>query len=242
MDRELLKIEADKAIAEHPEKRVLSFTYEGKLYWIKRKLSNGRNQLVKYSVEKEFYYEIARMAIARDVCPSAVPVLALLTPSYMVTEDGGTDLGELLRSGLPEAEKEILISRAAKTLALLHKGDVVHGRPALRDITVSEEKVTFLDWENRLYSSKLSEQKAIDFLLFLHTICRENFETESSRVNVAMAAYTEEAGMETFEEAKAYLRKHQVVGKLTHLVSPFGWKDVESVRKLYDYLLDAEVR
>lgn len=240
MDRELLKIEADKAIAEHPEKRVLSFTYEGKLYWIKRKLSNGRNQLVKYSVEKEFYYEIARMAIARDVCPSAVPVLALLTPFYMVTEDGGTDLGELLRSDLPEEEKEILISRAAKTLATLHKGDVVHGRPALRDITINEEKVSFLDWENRLYSKKLSEQKAIDFLLFLHTICRENFAEEASRVKVAISSYNEEAGTDTFENAKAYLQKHSVVGKITHAVSPFGWKDVESVRKLYDYLLTRE--
>lgn len=237
MDRELLKIEADKAIAEHPEKRVLSFAYEGKLYWVKRKLSNGRNQLVKYSVEKEFYYEIARMAIARDVCPSAVPVLALLTPFYMVTEDGGTDLGELLRSDLPEEEKEILISRAAKTLATLHKGDVVHGRPALRDITISPEKVSFLDWENRLYSKKLSEQKAIDFLLFLHTICRENFETEASRIQVAISAYRSAAGDETFENAKRYLQKHPLVGKLTHMVSPFRWKDVESVRKLYDYLL-----
>lgn len=55
---------AEAVIRENPSRRILDFAMDGEKYWIKRKLGNGRNQLVKYSVEKEFYYEIARITIA----------------------------------------------------------------------------------------------------------------------------------------------------------------------------------
>lgn len=51
---ERLRRMADRVISERPSDRVLNFTLDGEKYWIKRKLGNGRNQLVKYSVEKEF--------------------------------------------------------------------------------------------------------------------------------------------------------------------------------------------
>ena len=86
---ERLRRMADRVISERPSDRVLNFTLDGEKYWIKRKLGNGRNQLVKYSVEKEFYYEIARMTIAGRNNPDLVPEIEVLTPDYMVTKDGG---------------------------------------------------------------------------------------------------------------------------------------------------------
>ena len=35
------------AIAEHKKDRNIAFTWEGQTYWIKRRLSNGRNQFAK---------------------------------------------------------------------------------------------------------------------------------------------------------------------------------------------------
>ena len=55
---ERLRRMADRLTSERPSDRVLNFTLDDQKYWIKRKLGNGRNQLVKYSVEKEFYYEM----------------------------------------------------------------------------------------------------------------------------------------------------------------------------------------
>lgn len=48
------------AIAEHKKDRNIAFTWEGQTYWIKRRLSNGRNQFAKSSVNVQFYTEIAR--------------------------------------------------------------------------------------------------------------------------------------------------------------------------------------
>lgn len=56
---------AEKAIREHEGERVISFIWNSRKYWIKRKRGNGRNQLVKYSVEKEFYYEIPAEPLRR---------------------------------------------------------------------------------------------------------------------------------------------------------------------------------
>ena len=52
------------AIAEHKKDRNIAFTWEGQTYWIKRRLSNGRNQFAKSSVNVQFYTEVARSTIA----------------------------------------------------------------------------------------------------------------------------------------------------------------------------------
>lgn len=149
---ERLRRMADRVISERPSDRVLNFTLDGEEYWIKRKLGNGRNQLVKYSVEKEFYYEIARMTIAGRNNPDLVPEIEVLTPDYMVTKDGGPTVKNWLDSDKSEAEKELILEEAGAALAALHKNGIVHGRPALRDITWNDGVIHFLDWENRMYS------------------------------------------------------------------------------------------
>ena len=75
-----LKQAAEEAIAKERERRVISFTLDGETYWIKRKMSNGRKQLVKYSVEKEFYFEVAKMTIAFCAAPELSPEILVLTP------------------------------------------------------------------------------------------------------------------------------------------------------------------
>ena len=226
---------AEAVIRENPSRRILDFAMGGEKYWIKRKLGNGRNQLVKYSVEKEFYYEIARITIAGEKHPELVPKIVLLEPSYMVTLDGGPTLKNILTSHRSEEEKEDILEQTGAALASLHQDDIIHGRPALRDITCRDGRLTFLDWENRLYSKDLREQKAIDFLLLLHGIYRENFEEEKSRIEALQQGYFENGGKETIEEARRFLSRHRIVGSLTHMLSPFQMKDIESVRKLYDH-------
>lgn len=163
---ERLRRMADRLISERPSDRVLNFTLDDQKYWIKRKLGNGRNQLVKYSVEKEFYYEIARMTIAGRNNPDLVPEIEVLTPDYMVTKDGGPTVKNWLDSDKSEAEKELILEEAGAALAALHKNGIVHGRPALRDITWNDGVIHFLDWENRMYSQDPATQKALDFTFF----------------------------------------------------------------------------
>ena len=135
MEEARIQSMAEQLIRENPKARILDFTLEGQKYWIKRKLGNGRNQLVKYSVEKEFYYEIARMTIAGESHPELVPNIQVLTPDYMVTLDGGPTLKNILGSKRREEEKKDILGETGAALAALHHDGVIHGRPALRDIT-----------------------------------------------------------------------------------------------------------
>lgn len=237
---ERLRRMADRLISERPSDRVLNFTLDDQKYWIKRKLGNGRNQLVKYSVEKEFYYEIARMTIAGRNNPDLVPEIEVLTPNYMVTKDGGPTVKNWLDSDKSEAEKELILEEAGAALAALHKNGIVHGRPALRDITWNDGVIHFLDWENRMYSQDPATQKALDFLLLLQGIYRENYPEARERADALERGYVKNGGEETREEARRFLMKHSIVGSLTRQLAPFKMKDIESVRKIYDHLLTGQ--
>lgn len=142
-----IKAAAEAHMRERPAERVFSLEVDSGKFWVKRKLGNGRKQLVKYSVEKEFFYEIARMTIAARNCPELVPEMTVLTPDYMVTRDGGPTIKVWLDKEMPEEDKESLLEQAGAALARLHEKDIVHGRPALRDITWDGERMAFLDWE-----------------------------------------------------------------------------------------------
>lgn len=192
---------------------------------------------MKYSVEKEFYYEIARMTIAGRNNPDLVPEIEVLTPDYMVTKDGGPTVKNWLDSDKSEAEKELILEEAGAALAALHKNGIVHGRPALRDITWNDGVIHFLDWENRMYSQDPATQKALDFLLLLQGIYRENYPEARERADALERGYVKNGGEETREEARRFLMKHSIVGSLTRQLAPFKMKDIESVRKIYDHLL-----
>ena len=237
---EIIKKAAEEAMREKPDERVLSFTAGGEKFWIKRKMGNGRRGAVKYSVEKEFYYEIARMTIAGRNTPHLVAPVEVLTPSYMVTKDGGPTLKNWLDSEKTEAEKIQLLEKAGEALATLHEADIVHGRPALRDICWQDGKFTFLDWENRMYAKDLEEQKAVDFFLLLQGLGRESYKEERSRMEALDRGYCAKGGTSVRDEAIRFLKRHSILCGLTQKLKPFHMKDVESVRKVYEYLMESE--
>lgn len=233
-----IKTAAEDAIEKHPKHRVLSFTFDDKTFWIKRKMGNGRRAAVKYSAEREFYYEIARMTIAAKNTPELVAPIEVLTPTYMVTKDGGPTLKLILDSDISEEEKEKILEGAGAALAKLHRADIVHGRPALRDICFRDGKYTFLDWENRLYSKKMNRQKAVDLLLLLQGLCRENYLDEKNRLRALDKGYCEGGETEIRREAVRFLKHTAFLGMITRKLKPFHMKDVEAVRKAAEYLLE----
>lgn len=63
-----------------------------------------------------------------------------------------------------------------------------------------------------------------------------NYREEKSRVAAVRRGYEENGGAETIEEARRFLKSHGFIGGLVHFLSPFRMKDIESVRKIYDYM------
>lgn len=235
MDTELLKKAAEQEIARHSQQKNIRFTLDGNVFWIKRKYSNKRNRLVKQSPEIEFFFEIARLSIAAKACPEFIPQIEILTSEYMVTRDGGPTVEDRLDSpNLSREEKKYLLYRVGAALASFHNAGVIHGRPAPRDILCSDDsKITFLDWESRLYSQKKDKQKIQDFLILLHGIYRRFYADEKEWVDAIEKGFTDTDKSGTKEKASRFLRAHPFIGALAKKLHRFHMKDIEAAEKLY---------
>lgn len=234
MNDEKIKTAAEAAIQKNPTRRIISFPWNGATYWIKRKLSNRRNTWIKYSAEKEFLYEVARITIAARVHPELVPHIEILTPDYIVIADSGPDLCYWMETpDLEKDEKLRILELTGAGLATLHKSDIIHGRPALRDITCKNENITFLDWQSRLYFKDISKQKIQDVLMLLHGLYRENYEEETLYAAALEKGYKHIAGEKTWKETEQLLKKYRFVGKIAKKLNRFHWKDLEAAEKIY---------
>ncbi len=234
MNDEKIKETAESAILENPDRRIISFSLNGKTYWIKRKLSNQRNTWIKYSAEKEFLYEAARITIAAQARPELVPPVEALTSDYIVTGDSGPSLCDWVENPkLPADRKLHILEMTGEGLAKLHESKIIHGRPALRDITFKNEKITFLDWQSRLYFNDISKQKIQDVLMLLHGMYRENYEEETLYAAALEKGYKHIAGEKTWKETEQLLKKYRFVGKIAKKLNRFHWKDLEAAEKIY---------
>lgn len=234
MNDEKIKTAAEAVIQKNPTRRIISFPWNGTTYWVKRKINNRRNTWIKYSAEKEFLYEVARITIAARVHPELVPSVEVLTSDYIITGDSGPSLsGWIENPKLPTDRKLHILEMTGEGLAKLHESKIIHGRPALRDITFKNEKITFLDWQSRLYFNDISKQKIQDVFMLLHGLYRENYEEESLYAAALEKGYKHIAGEKTWKETKQLLKKYRFVGKIAQKLNRFHWKDLEAAEKTY---------
>lgn len=126
MDKESFFRSAEKCVNAHPGERVIPFLWEGEKFWIKKKQSNHRVQAVKYSAEREFYYEIARISIAAKLTDCA-PEIFFLTDDYMVLKDGGPTVQHWLLSDRPEEEK---LRQGGRSDSSIRRVSGTGGRPS----------------------------------------------------------------------------------------------------------------
>lgn len=234
-NQEPLKREAERQIALRPESRVFSFFWEGRKYWIKRKLGNHRRQFVKGSVEKEFHYETAHLTEAARAA-DCVPEVMLLTDDYVALRDGGDNLTKVLLSGAGEDEKLMVMRKAGEALASLHRAGLYHGRPALRDITWDGKKITLIDWESKTYFKSLSRRQMTDVLIFIQGMYRESW-MKDDYVRAAWEGYWGNGGGPAIEEARRFLKSHGFVYAVCRALHPFHFKDVESMEKACRWIL-----
>lgn len=224
-----------KAIAENKKERNIPFTFDGTTYWIKRRLSNGRNQFAKSSVNVQFYTEIARSSIAHGLTGLA-PKIVYLDTDCMVTRAAGENINHWMRRrDVSKEEKLEILIRTGQALGTLHQAGVTHGRPALRDFLYEDGRVTLLDWENRPRWDNKKKRMAMDYLLLLLSLLREPY-SEIDYIKALEKGYTDANGGETRKWARAFLKKHALIGHLAKTLDVFHMKDIEAFSRLYQYL------
>ncbi|WP_047049595.1 hypothetical protein [Vibrio mexicanus] len=117
-----------------------------------------------------------------------VPKIIMEGRGLFVTECGGQPIT------LPhEVHPKLRLQRAMDALVKFHQNEVIHGRPAMRDILINESgSVTFVDFEEARISG-CPNLMARDTLLLLLDSYRLNKVSQKTRVEM-LNQWLEEAG------------------------------------------------
>lgn len=226
----------DQAIAAHKDKRVLSFSYEGQDYFIKRKISNHRNAFAKQSVEGAFWCEVYKIMTVNQYFPLA-PEIALLQDDYFVMKAVGKTMQGVAKEAPWQDCRDRAYKLAGISLAKLHEVGLHHGRPALRDIAYNKETdtITFLDWENEKRFIE-ADPRVLDLILFVHSCLREHW-PDNHLLDEALKGYTASpTGREMVRGVKALIKSHPKAFSLCKKLRVFGWRDVTSLDDTRKYL------
>lgn len=225
-----------EAIAENPDKRVIPLSFDGMNYFIKRRMSNGRNAFAKQNPSASFWCEAYKIMTVNSRLPLA-PKIVLLDEDFFVMENVGKTLQRVAKEEDYADVRLHAFTKAGEGLARLHVLGLHHGRPALRDIAYHRENdsVTLLDWENE---KKLIQAPAavLDLFLFIHSCFREEW-SDTSLLNAALAGYASvEGSKRTLKGLKNLILDYNTLFYICHVLRPFGWIDVVSVDKARHYI------
>lgn len=225
-----------EAIAENPDKRVIPLSFDGMNYFIKRRMSNGRNAFAKQNPSASFWCEAYKIMTVNSRLPLA-PKIVLLDEDFFVMENVGKTLQRVAKEEDYADVRLHAFTKAGEGLARLHVLGLHHGRPALRDIAYHRENdsVTLLDWKNE---KKFIQAPAavLDLFLFIHSCFREEW-SDTSLLNAALAGYASvEGSKRTLKGLKNLILDYNTLFYICHVLRPFGWIDVVSVDKARHYI------
>lgn len=225
-----------EAIAENPDKRVIPLSFDGMNYFIKCRMSNGRNAFAKQNPSASFWCEAYKIMTVNSRLPLA-PKIVLLDEDFFVMENVGKTLQRVAKEEDYADVRLHAFTKAGEGLARLHVLGLHHGRPALRDIAYHRENdsVTLLDWENE---KKFIQAPAavLDLFLFIHSCFREEW-SDTSLLNAALAGYASvEGSKRTLKGLKNLILDYNTLFYICHVLRPFGWIDVVSVDKARHYI------
>lgn len=225
-----------EVIAENPDKRVLPLSFDGMNYFIKRRMSNGRNAFAKQNPSSAFWCEAYKITMVNSRLPLA-PKIVLFDEDFFVMENVGRPLQSIAKGEEYIDVRLDAFTKAGEGLARLHAAGLHHGRPALRDIAynLKTKAITLLDWENE---KKFIHAPAavLDLFLFIHSCFREKW-SDSSLLDAALTGYTRiEGSRRTIKGLKNLVLDYNTLFYLCHILTPFGWIDVVSVDKTRSYI------
>lgn len=219
---------------QFPHKRILPFEFKGQYYWLKQiEQLQGKDKWSKGNPKKAFERERDKLHFMNKM-QAPVPQLILETPTYFVLQDTGIRLDHVLKEASPTKYSEIL-QLAGKTLANLHQKDLIHGRPALRDMTYLNGKISFIDFEAPLFSRHLEWQKVRDLFLLLQNLFKKQI--DKKEIERVLQTYRQEDGEIIYQMLYLFIYKTRGLFYLIRCFKPIAGGDLLAVIHLYSFIL-----
>ena len=218
---------------QHPDERIMSFTYQDNLYWLKQpeKLT-GFEKILKAQPLKSFQCELQRLiSLTNQGAP--VPPLMLWDKDFFVLADAGRNLRGLMNDYRDDEQKSHqLLQQAIAALVQLHQKNIIHGRPALRDMLYKNGQISFVDFESFSKSRNLNWLKARDGLIFIHNLGRiASFSDE--RLYQIIAEYQQACDPIVWQTMVKFIRQYHWLYLLLTIFKPVARKDLIAIYRLF---------
>ncbi|MDG6882430.1 bifunctional UGMP family protein/serine/threonine protein kinase [Phocoenobacter uteri] len=227
----------EQLVASHKGVRITAFYFQGQKYWLKQtEQLTGFEHILKPFPEKALQREIEQLSYLNDKQVSTAR-LVLTGNNYFVTNNVGISIAALLRQPhISITQSHYFVNSAAKALSKLHQQGFIHGRPAIRDITMLEDQIYFIDFENKFSNKSLESKKVRDLLIFIHSLYRAKLSQEI--VEQAVESYIQGGGNEIWQATMKYIKNKRWLYWLLSPTKPIARKDLISVIYIFEYILN----
>lgn len=155
--------------------------------------------------------EAARLRAFKAAGFHVATVLAV-NDDMLITTHLGDELQKQLDGMKDFGARLVILKQAVAELGKLHKANLAHGRPYVRDMTWDEERVGLLDLEeDPLSVMPLTSAQARDIWIFLCSICRyarvnnDKYTYDPALVGILFSEYRAYASAETLAELKKFV-------------------------------------
>lgn len=240
---ELLARIADER-AKHKDKRVWSFEFEQQKYWIKQQEKpKGVERLLKPFSKKAFQKELAHLQALSE---KNAPVVELVASGddFMVLLDGGISASQWIEDNQQgEAFADNILRATTDALVSLHSKNLIHGRPALRDmvcqLSTNDETakvlVQFVDFENAQSGDNLRWKKVRDSLIYIHSIARSE-PLSIEQTQKAIADFQSKADPAVWNGMLDWINRYRLLYGVLSLFKLVARTDLKAIYVLFEQL------
>lgn len=222
-----------KLLNSNPNERIFSFEYQGQKYWLKQpEHLEGAEKILKARPIKAFHTELQRLIdLSKQNVP--IPKLVLSGENFFVLEDAGPSIKNLLEQNKqnPEFIQQIL-EHCIQALTTLHQRNIVHGRPAIRDMLWQNGTIRFVDFESFSKSKNLTWLKARDGLIFIHSLGRTDFLSDQQIFQV-IEAYQQACDPMVWQYTLNWIKKYHGLYRFLYLFKGLARTDLIAIYRLF---------
>ena len=220
--------------------RVFKYDINGEIVYVKKREKNKKHfghilQSIIYKItknpmliptvlsknENEVLFEIKKiLKLKKDEVN--VPDILFSCEDYFVMSDTGENLKEHIKYHIEK--KNFYVEKALGELCRLHYKNNVHGGSQIRNFTIKDEKISLIDFEEKIPEKYIDEFKIRDLLVFILSLQKAGFDPDVKKI---CKIYEEKTSKEVYEVLRKFLIKYKWIYFLNRgIFSKIRMKDV----------------
>ncbi len=178
--------------------RVFKYDINGETVYVKKREKNKRHlghilQNIVYKItknpmliptvlsksENEVLFEAGKILKLKNY-EINVPDILFSCEDYFVMSDTGKNLKEYIKSHIEK--KNYYVEKALGELSELHRKNNAHGGSQIRNFTIKNEKISLIDFEEKIPEKYIDEFKIRDLLVFILSLQKAGFDPDVKKI------------------------------------------------------------